>query len=340
MCVCTCLCVCACMCVCVRVYVCVCVRMCVCVTCVSFDHAATSQHCNCSIADAYGALPPAPMLTSIPLTPPTINAQALVAPTATTPQGVLPPALPPPQGLILSPASSPFPQKLVDKIHFGQFIEMRELLMDNIALIQQLEALQSSTPIPMIGPTRPRLREISTLSSWLYCFLAYVAILTTDRNTRDKLAYARLIIREALRHGNMGWLDYDRAFRQQTVADPSLAWNTLIPALQATTVLGNTARASGRTVRICALCRGVDHLRSDCALHFLYPQFMRPPQSAPSGSKPKICISWNKGTCIFPNTCTYNHACATCPGSLPHKACDCPRTSEDSIFKQRRSTNK
>ena len=107
-CVCVRACVCACMCVCVRVYVCVCVRMCVCVTCVSFDHAATSQHCNCSIADAYGALPPAPMLTSIPLTPPTINAQALVAPTATTPQGVLPPALPPLQGLILSPASSPF----------------------------------------------------------------------------------------------------------------------------------------------------------------------------------------------------------------------------------------
>ena len=52
----------ACMCPCVRACacmhgcVCVCVCVCVSVTCVSFDHAATSQHCNCSIADAYGAI--------------------------------------------------------------------------------------------------------------------------------------------------------------------------------------------------------------------------------------------------------------------------------------------
>ena len=54
-----------------------------------------------------------------------------------------------------------------------------------------------------------------------------------DPTTRDQLAYARLIIREALRHGGAGWLDYDRAFRQQAAADPSLRWNTLLPGLLA-----------------------------------------------------------------------------------------------------------
>ena len=43
-------------------------------------------------------------------------------------------------GFSLSPASEPFPKKLVDKIRSGQFVEMRELLTDNISLIQQLEA--------------------------------------------------------------------------------------------------------------------------------------------------------------------------------------------------------
>ena len=38
--------------------------------------------------------------------------------------------------------------------------------------------------------------------------------------TRDQLAYARLSIREALQHGGIGWLDYDRAFHQQAAADP------------------------------------------------------------------------------------------------------------------------
>lgn len=58
-----------------------------------------------------------------------------------------------------------------------------------------------------------------------------MAIITSDPATRDQLAYARLIITEALCHGGAGWLDYDRAFCQQAAADPSLRWNTLIPGL-------------------------------------------------------------------------------------------------------------
>ena len=52
-------------------------------------------------------------------------------------------------GLILSPAAEPFPHKLVDKVKSGQFVEMRELLADNIALVQQLENIQG---FPLQGP--------------------------------------------------------------------------------------------------------------------------------------------------------------------------------------------
>ena len=37
-----------------------------------------------------------------------------------------------PAGLVLSPAAEPFPQKLVDKIRSGQFVDMKELLADNV----------------------------------------------------------------------------------------------------------------------------------------------------------------------------------------------------------------
>ena len=36
-------------------------------------------------------------------------------------------------GLVLSPAAAPFPKKLVDKIQAGNFVEMKELLTDNMA---------------------------------------------------------------------------------------------------------------------------------------------------------------------------------------------------------------
>ena len=49
-----------------------------------------------------------------------------------------------------------------------------------------------------------------------------------DKESRDRPTYARLIIREAQRHGGQGWLAYDRFFfRQQAALDPSLQWNVL-----------------------------------------------------------------------------------------------------------------
>ena len=90
----------------------------------------------------------------------------------------------------------------MDKVRSGQFVEIRELLADNIALKQQLEI--QGLPVTAIDPTRPRLCEVTSLPSWCYCFRGYVAILTHDPTTRHQLAYARLIIREALRHGRLG----------------------------------------------------------------------------------------------------------------------------------------
>ena len=139
-------------------------------------------------------------------------------------------------GLVLSPAGEVLPRRLVEKIRSRQFVEMRELLVDNISLLQHLEATQGQMAVQTLGSSRPRLREVASLASWCYCFLGYVAVLTDDMTTRHQLAYARLLIREAQRHGGLGWLDYDRAFRQQLAADPGIPWNTINPGLQAATM--------------------------------------------------------------------------------------------------------
>ena len=286
------------------------------------------------LAAQLGILPPPHLLTSVALL-----AGNQAAPLYSAPNNLLPqtPAAqlasgsqtPHSTGLILSPASEPFPQRLVDKVKSGQFVEMRELLGDNIALLQQLEDIQGF-PVATLGAARPRLREVTSLPSWIYCFLGYIAILTPDPITRSQLAYARLIIREALRHGGQGWRDYDRAFRQQRAADHTLPWNTLLPGLQAATILGQ-GRGQGST--LCTLCRGVDHVRSQCALLYLQPtpSGTTAPTSA-AGTRRNICMSWNKGACVFPSSCTYRHVCATC--LQQHKAKDCPRTPDSSIYKR------
>ena len=53
-------------------------------------------------------------------------------------------------GMVLSPATQPIPANLVQRIQSGQFIEMRDLLSDNIALIDQLSYLSGLVPLPQI----------------------------------------------------------------------------------------------------------------------------------------------------------------------------------------------
>lgn len=247
------------------------------------------------------------------------------------------------QGLSLSPATEPFPQRVVDKVRSGQYVDMRDLMTDNISLLQQLEAVGSQGAFPALpGVLKPRLREVATLPSWLYCFLAYVAIQSQDTAIRDMLAYARMMIREAQRHGGTGWLDYDRVFRQQAALDRTLKWNVLHPGIQAATLTG-AGRGTGPAM-FCTLCREADHNAESCALAYLQqpsvsslagptftptlPRTRTQNRQHPERSEPpiRICASWNRGSCIYPNTCAFTHVCSNC--RQRHMARDCPRTSK------------
>ena len=142
-------------------------------------------------------------------------------------------------------SSDPIPHRLVQHIRAGEFVDMRDLLADNISLHNQLEALHGQASLASPTSFCPRLREVPSLSSWVYCFAAYMAVLTTDPRTRDMLAYRRLIIKEALRHGGTGWQEYDCTFRRQAAINSSLPWNTLLPGLQAATLVGTRGAGWG-----------------------------------------------------------------------------------------------
>jgi hypothetical protein len=192
---------------------------------------------------------------------------------------------------------------------------------------------------------KPRLREISSMASWLYCFMAYAALLCPDQETRDRLAYARLIIREAQRHGGQGWLDYDRVFRQQAAIDPTIRWNVIHPAIQASTLFGAPHPSGGpqgpavQAGTFCTLCRGVDHPAASCALAYLQPQTPgnptssqvppRPPRKRAMVASHSLCISWNRGRCLYPGSCTFRHICSVC--FQLHPAIDCPNKANKGV---------
>ena len=183
------------------------------------------------------------------------------------------------------------------------------------------EATPSLSLLPGIGLTpRPRLREVLSPISWAVCFLAYVSVLTSDPRTRSQLTYERLIFSEAQSHNSTGWLDYDQAFQQFPAVSQANAWDQLDPGLYARLIL---SRCSGPPPTFCTLCHASDHFTSQCALPFtLPPTAPRRPPSSPRSNRGLFYISWNRGRCLYPGTCTFRHACNICQQS--HMSKDCP----------------
>ena len=233
-------------------------------------------------------------------------------------------------------------------------MEMKDLLADNMALQGQLDAIHAHPAYPLPVVARPRLGDIHSPLMWIYCFLTYAAVRSSDPQVRDLLTYGRLIIRESQRHGGNGWLEYDKVFRQQAALDESVQWNELNPSLFASTILSAHV---GPSV-FCSLCQEADHHASNCALAFFQaPPSQRPPQqghvaavaqppqySASVLPTPKrtvrpetlerISVSWNKGCCVFPGSCQFRHVCASCR-KRGHRARDCSETPEGSVYKAR-----
>ena len=241
---------------------------------------------------------------------------------------------------------SPIPAKLVKRIQALEFVEMRDLLPDNMALAERLEALPGSR----MGQPQKNAEQwgIGLVIMWPSCFATYVAIVsqTHPERTMEMLAYMRLMIREAHKHGGNGWLTYDAVFRRNKQGKDR-AWDVLDPSLHMAYIAGQ-----GTGLRIpCKHCNEADHSYEDCALASLAlstkmtqqereglplpsPRPLRLPFQAATASAPEmICISWNRGQCVFPGACSYKHTCAMCD-SGEHRAKDCALAHPDSIYKQ------
>ena len=129
---------------------------------------------------------------------------------------------------------------IVSLVQAGRYVEMHDLLGDNVAMRGHLDDIRETMGSSVLQVSSwAHVREVTTLPSRLCCFVSFLAVGTTDCVTWEGLAYATLLIRESLRHGGSGWLEYDRLFRQQAAIDPTLRWNLIHPGLQATTILLN-----------------------------------------------------------------------------------------------------
>lgn len=286
-------------------------------------------------------------IASIPLLPSAANAGsslALHSSPASPLAGWAPPSKPSAAIQATPPfhLASSFSPILVRKIEVLEFIEMRDLFPDNIALAEHLEALPSHR-----APSKaPETREVRAPSTWVAAFSTYVAIVAAEHpgRVRDMLAYLRLLVSEAQKYGGSGWITYDQVFRRNRPG-PEARWDQLDSSLH----IAYIATQADSPATPCSICSEVDHSIEDCALTSLTPSTKKvatPPPGAPmrdmvrgifprSKRQPlprsqaaypskRICLLWNGGKCAYPGACNYRHVCATCRGQ--HPAQDCAQT--------------
>ena len=162
---------------------------------------------------------------------------------------------------MLSEGLAPIPAKLVARIVKGEFVDMVELLRDNVEAVRR-GSLQEG-PIASQPHTKKTRREVPDLLSWVQCFGTYMGVIASKYPSwvYQFFAYQTLIVREARRCGGNSWQTYDSMFRQQVVGQANADWSKLNSTLYAVTFLAQSGRGKN-----CALCMESDHKEDECAL--------------------------------------------------------------------------
>ena len=162
---------------------------------------------------------------------------------------------------ILGEGLPPIPAKLIAKIQKGEFVDMAELLRNNIEA-ERRRSKENGASTSNVQAAQSR-REVLDILSWVQCVGMYTAIVlqVNPEKFQQLLAYQTMLLREARRCGGAGWQTYDTMFRQQVANSLSADWSKLNSSLYAVNFLANQNRR-GKT---CQYCLETDHLSLDCA---------------------------------------------------------------------------
>lgn len=219
----------------------------------------------------------------------------------------------------------PVPQKTVDRIQKGEYVEMGDLLPEFWVAPREGEDKTAQ------GMARSRgRRRTQDICVWSQCFAIYVAVMSAKWPQRvpEMMAYMIQIIRASQEYEGLWWFVYDEAYRRQAAATGHVEWSKINPSIF-TVCFTSKARRGQR----CELCLSSSHGSGECILaggdEDLRSQLMALESArgtatqitagrmVPSGYEwTDICKLFNEGRCSY-KICRFRHACITCGGEHP-----------------------
>ena len=192
------------------------------------------------------------------------------------------------QAFILGPGRPPVPAKLVSQILTGKFIELSELIPENLAAPTTESTsfiIEGRSIVPTTTSSRKK-TEISDILTWVECFNSYTSVITAfhPERVRDLLAYMALIMRLAKQFPGRCWYTYDRAYRLEAAASNSKNWSQINADLY--------------------------HYHTSVAAKPMQAQATRYGEPRGDPHSMIFCKSWNAGACSSPReSCRFRHKC-------------------------------
>ena len=109
------------------------------------------------------------------------------------------------QPLYIGGGLPPIPRKLVHRIQDGHFIDMAELLPDNLEATNLIDD-------DLTKNIKRKQQDVTQIMDWIQCFSTYIAVVSRAKPERvaDLIAYLNLIINNQKRFQDLNWALYDR----------------------------------------------------------------------------------------------------------------------------------
>ena len=210
------------------------------------------------------------------------------------------------KAFVVGPGYAPVPYKLVSKITAGHFVDLADLLLDNIRA-QEIEPQAFLEGKLVVSGSKKRVIEIADIVTWIDAFTIFSMILchTFPSRWKDLNQYKLLIIQPARRFSDKSWLHCDIAFRKEVAASGSTDWSRMHPDLYNFHTRSPAASGSSK---------------------FSASSLTEPLGSSDNPWSSQYCHSWNDGRCRWPfGCCRFRHSCESCDGD--HPRIHCPQRS-------------
>ena len=191
------------------------------------------------------------------------------------------------KAFLVGPGYAPVPYKLVSKITAGHFVDLADLLPDNIRAQEIEPQAFLEGKLVVSGPKKPVI-EIADIVTWIEAFTIFSMILSHTFPSPCK-----------------SWLHYDIAFRKEAAASGSTDWFRMHPDLYNfhTRSPVTTSAASGSSTSSAS-------------------SLTEPLGSPGNPRSSQYCHSWNDGRCRWPfGRCRFRHSCESCHGDHPRIHC-------------------